>query len=125
MVKIVNFYKPTAVKHGEVTERQGYSEILCVPVELYTPFLTNSELQLSDRELGILSVRKQCFKTTKEKIMSNLADPFQLIHVTQIFDPDYMIDIDGDGDVYEQKMTALWNVDRPLKLCHISMLLID
>jgi hypothetical protein len=109
VIKIVNFYKPTAVKHGEVTERQGYSHIYCVPVELYTPFLTNSELSLTDDEINMLYARKQCFLTTDVKIMSNLADPFQLIHVTSIFDSDHSTDINCD-----EKMTALWNVDRPL-----------
>ena len=127
VVKVDNFYMPTKVKYGDVIERQGYSYILCVPVEVHASSLILHDRELSDLEVNDLSNLKQCFKCKPEKIMANLADPFQLIHVTQIRDVDYNGTLTGLSDISQQegdeKYTALWNVKYPL--CRAGQRLYD
>ena len=105
---------PTDVKHGEVTKRQGHIQIICFPVECYTPMLTISDLVLTEREVEELLETKHCFMCPQAKIMAKLADLFQLIHVQQIIDEDYDVPDDYDTNNPCEKMTALWNVDHPL-----------
>jgi hypothetical protein len=108
VIHVESFYRPTSVKQGLVVGRQGYTHVTCIPVACLTPMLMTAEVKLTVREIEDLLDRKERFLSTRDKILSNLADPFQLIHVTPIPDPD------DDKDVHVEKMAALWNVDRPL-----------
>jgi hypothetical protein len=50
VVWVENLYIPTVVKHGRVTERRFESRILCCPVNVYTPFLTRPDFEITYNE---------------------------------------------------------------------------
>jgi hypothetical protein len=111
VVWVENLFIPTEVKHGRVTKRRMENRIICCPVNVYTPYLTRPDFEITLREYDELKERVKLFAIERELILANLANPFQLVHVT----PDYDGDPEEDTDDFEhQKMTALWNVKFPL-----------